>query len=437
MAYFKSLSQVDLISLILSTKNSLFLCVPSIHEEVASALRELLHRKGDSDNGVNIRLLVDLDGQTFRQGYGDYKSVKQICSEKIEIKSLQDNRISFIIIDDIGYYLFVESRSMIPADKATINAVLIDPISQVRLKTYFFNFPNEKDFEDELTNAIIEESLKLKDANKLVDQYSAAVKVITEQELRQIGEDLYANPPLHPDYKRLVEFYSNKFQYVRLKFDGSNLQHRKIEIPTKVLPILDATLKERIETKLNLFESAELATIFAPLNEMKSEVDRIRNEYLTKVKSREERLLNKVAKKEFAQNIEALTSKIGEIQKSLLMGMDKLISQSREKLLSELKVFLKENPKAMFSAQQGNLWEKNAEYIASCAERKASEFVSEINWPYAHQLVKQFKLEVYYSDITYEDLKNPQFVTELKESGLIDSTDEPKIAIFETGIGIK
>lgn len=58
--------------------------------------------------------------------------------------------------------------------------------------------------------------------------------------------DPYDNPvnPLNPDYKRIVEFYSNKFQYVKLKFNGSNLQHRKIELPPRVLPVADTELKK-------------------------------------------------------------------------------------------------------------------------------------------------------------------------------------------------
>ena len=79
-----------------------------------------------------------------------------------DVKSLKDNRISFIISDDIGYYLFIESRSLIPADKETINATKIDPVSIVRLKHYFFPDVKVLNIQDELADAIIEERILLK-----------------------------------------------------------------------------------------------------------------------------------------------------------------------------------------------------------------------------------------------------------------------------------
>lgn len=436
MEYFKSLTQQSLVDLISSTKEHLFLCLPSIHKELADAITYLDHSASFDNREVGIHLLVDFDAQTFRQGYGDYKSLEDLIKGNFEVRTLKDNRISFVISDEIGYYLFIESRSLIPADKETINTVRIDPVSIVRLKKFFFSEAIKMDFEDELTNAIIEESKQLGKAKELLSQQIATVEELPEEKLTAVGEELKKNPPLNPDYKRIVEFYSNKFQYVKLKFEGANLQHRKIEIPAKALPIADANLKKRLETKLNLFDPAKAATDFSPLHKLKEKVLEVRTNYLTKVKSREESLLNKESKSDFEKVVNTLQNIINETKSKTLTQISEQISSTKKQLLVDLVEFLEANPKALFP-DHPHLWQNNQEYIRSAANSKAEEIIYRIKWPEAHALVDDFKLEVQYSDITFEDLKNKQFIDELKDCGLINSADEHQLAEFSKGIETK
>jgi hypothetical protein len=60
-----------------------------------------------------------------------------------------------------------------------------------------------------------------------------------------------------------------------------------------------------------------------------------------------------------------------------------------------------------------------------------------IKWPEAHLLVSEFKLEAQCRDITFESLKNKQFIEELMVCGFIDSEDESQLAEFSTGIETK
>jgi hypothetical protein len=436
MEYFKSLTQSGLIELIHSTKKALYLCVPSVHEEIAGAISYLDYSHSQDEQEVEIHLLVDFDAQTFRQGYGDYRSVEDLIKGGFELNTLQNNRISFIISDDIGFYLFIESRSLIPADKETINAIKIDPVSMVRLKKFFFSTSENKDVENELTNAIIEESKQLENANNLLSNQIAPVTEVSTKIVESVSEDLSRNPPLNPDYKRIVEFYSNKFQYVKLKFEGSNLQHRKIEIPPKALPIADANLKKKLETKLNLFDSTNVNASFTALQQLKDEVAAIREEFLTKVKSREESLLNKHEKNNFKKAIHTFKNKIAGVKTKTLSAIASEILATKENLLIDLAEFLVENPKTLFP-DHPHLWQGEHKYIVQSAKTKAEEIIYRIRWPEAHTMVDEFKLDVQFSDITFEDLKNKQFISELKEYGIINSADENQLAKFSKGIETK
>ncbi len=435
MDYYKSLTQSDLISLVDATQNALYLCMPSIHKEVADAISYLAYNRDFEGIDVGIHLLIDFDAQTFRQGYGDFQSIEDLIIGSFEVKTLKDNRISFIISDDIGYYLFIESRSLIPADKETINAIKIDPVSIVRLKKYFFSHAEELDFEDELTNAIIEESKLLAKANEILSQNIASVLEITTPELEMLVDDLTKNPVLNPDFKRIVEFYSNKFQYVKLKFEGANLKNRKIKLPPKALPIRDATLKKRLDTKLNLFEAEDAEKTFAALEQFNNSVSTLRETFLKKVKSREESIMSKMVKVEFVNAFEDLKNSLPDLKNQTLYKISAHIENTKERLLKELPEFLAENPKALFP-DHPNLWENNHEYILQEAKSQAIEIIHRIRWPYAHELVDEFNLDIQFSDITFEDLKNEQFRSDLKECGLINDDDANQLAEFSQGIAL-
>jgi hypothetical protein len=435
MEYFKSFTQDDMIELVLAAKKSVYICMPAIHNDIADAIIELSYPSSNDDEEVDIHILVDFDAQTFRQGYGDYTALVGLITRYFEIKSLKDNRISFIISDDVGYYLFIESRSLIPADKETINAVRIDPLQIVHLKRYFFNSSQTDNLELAIRNAVTQNNKIIEEAKLFTDQI-APIEELSEERISEVRIDLTRNPPINPDFKRIVDIYSNKFQYVKLKFEGSNLQHKKIELPTTALPISDAALKERLETKFNLFNPASLEESFTSLEALKKKVKDIRENFLTKVKSREESLLNKAYKSAFLEEIEILEKAIEETKSNILVSIAIQIEESKKQLIIDLTEFFVINPQAVFP-NDPHLWQNNLDYIRIAAKPKAEEIVYRIRWPEAHSLVEEFRLDVQFSDITIEDLKNKQFITELLKIGLITSEDEAQIATFSKGIKLR
>lgn len=430
MEYFEKLTESQIIKIVNETQSDLYLCLPSLHEELVDAIINL------SKTITSIHLVIDFDANTFRQGYGDYKSINKLIEANIDVKSFEDNRISFIISDDSGYYIFIESRSLIPAEKKTVNAIRVDPVSLVRLKKYFFSSAIDIDFEDELTNAIIEESKHLKEVGKSMMDENANVENLTPERIEEVVKDLEINPPLEPDFKRIVESYSIKFQYVKLKFEGANLQTRKVVLPNKALPIADATLKNQLETKLNLFDKKQIDETFGPLQELKQLITNIREEYLKKVKSREESLIDRKLKNRFLAEISDAKKVIEMTKISTVKNLSLQINISRERLITNLTHFLKVNPKSLFP-NGGNLLENDVVFLTDLAQSKAAEIVYRIKWPEAHNLVEEFKLVEQYSDITFEDLKNPQFIKELLEIGLINYADVNELAIFTKGIAMK
>jgi len=238
MDYIKSFTEEDLCNLIQDTKESLYICLPLLQPAVFKTINEM---HSNHAGKISIHIGIDFSPESFRQGYGEIKSYKNVVTNEFDIRHLKDNRISFIISDVIGYFLFFESRYFIPADKPTFNALSIDPISIIRLKQHFFQSYNSKsDYANEIANSFIEESERLKIiAVEFNNPLIIKPKEINAELCNSIVIDLEKNPPLKPDYQRIVDYYSNKLQYVRLEFNGANLKSKKIELPANALPIND------------------------------------------------------------------------------------------------------------------------------------------------------------------------------------------------------
>lgn len=429
MEYFKSLTENDLIQIINQTKSELLICLPSIHGDLANAIVALSNSKKKLQENIAIHLLIDFDATTFRQGYGDFGAVESLIKNSINIKSLKDNRISFIISDNTGYYLFTESRSLIPADKKTNNAITIDPVSLVRILDYFYKDIPNFNLGDRMSNAIILESKRLLEPEYLIEKQVANIEILKKEKIDSVAKDLENNPPIKPDYKRIVEIYTNKFQYIKLKFTGANLKTRKISLSTDVLPIADAELKKRLETKLNLFTDEKLDKTFDQLNNFKNSILKIREKYLLKVKSREESLIDKMKKNSFEKELSKLKNDLEKVKDYTASQISLQIIDLKKRLVKDLTEFFEANPKSMF-AEKLHLFNYDIDDIKKLAEDKATGTIHNINWPKIENLVKEFKLDVQYSDITYEDLTNPQFILELKENNLINADDVNELAVF-------
>ena len=389
-----------------------------------------MSRKNDTGSGqVDIHLLVDFDAQTIRQGYGSFEAVRKLLPLNIELKNLSDNRVSFIIADDIGYFLFIESRSLIPADKATINAVRIDPVSMTRLKLHFFPSIDEKEMQNELSNAIIEESKQLEHAEDIIQQDRSQAKEISEKDYQVVKTDLKKNPPIHPDYKRKVNIYATRFQYVEVRFKGKSFQQCWLTLPDNLLPYKDNGLRQKLQTKLKLFEGLKETQAYKEYLKIRDEEKRMLEKYIVPLNCRpNQKILKKEDKESFKEEVEALNSKLEEVGKNLYGEMLSEIKNTEKELNSTLYNFWKNNP----TEDMRNMGEENMDLMA---RDKADRAVKSIEFPEPQsRWIKNLKIEVHYSDITYEDLGNAELLKELKEKELIDQADETNLADFSKGI---
>ena len=100
----------------------------------------------------------------------------------------------------------------------------------------------------------------------------------------------------------------------------------------------------------------------------------------------------------------------------------------KEQLISFYNQYNEELPFFKFIAN------KNKDEINKEIQLHVEKIVNSIKWPDAQQLLENFKLETYYSDITFEDLNNIELINELKSRGLINAEDNEKLSTFSQGV---
>jgi len=432
MEYIKSLTEKDLCDFILKTKESLYICLPLLQPAVLDAIAKMPNNNNSAKVSVNIG--VDFSPETFRQGYGEIKSYEKILLCDYNVLNMKDNRISFVISDNVGFYLFFESRYFIPADKETINAVQIDPISIVRLKQHFFQkCKNKSDFSNEIANAMINESIQLHAIDYPGSNSINSTKIDVEN-IENVLADLKQNPPLKPDYQRVVQIYKNKLQYIQLEFVGANLQSKRIALPSKALPLKNAEFKKKLESKLSLFDEKSRIDTFDLLIDFKEKLQEFRFNYTIPLKSRKENVISMLDKIEFEKELEVLQKDLKEIKQKSIKKVSAQIESTRKQLEVELDDFYYLNYENLFI--QNSLFDLDEETKRSESHNSALETIYHIKWPKAHELLDGFSLKVYFSDITFEDLNNKSLLNELKEKNIINEADVKYISEINKGIEI-
>jgi hypothetical protein len=418
--------------MISNVESSLYLSMPFIHDEMAEAIRELSQRNDPEKAKVDIHILVDFDAQTIRQGYGSFQALQKLMPLNIDLKNLSDNRVSFIIADDIGYFLFIESRSLIPADKATVNAVQIDPVTMTRIKFHFFPSVDQKEMQNELSNAIIEESQKLEYAGEIIQQDRSPAREISEKEYHSVKNDLKKSPPIHPDFKRKVNIYSTRFQYVEVRFKGKSFQQCWLTLPESLLPYKDNGLRQKLQTKLKLFDGLKETKAYKEYLQVREKEQQLLKEYTAPLRCRpNQRILKKEDKEQFKKEIENLNSELKTIGENLYGNMLSEMKDTEEELKSTLYDFWKNNP----TEDMRHIGKENMDLMA---RDKADRAVKLIDFPKPYERwLKKLEIVVHYSDITYEDLGNENLLKELKEKGLIEKAEEVNLADFSKGIKYK
>jgi len=419
--------------IISSAEERIYLSLPNIHIEFAKELIEANSKISD------IRIVIDVSENNFRNGYGDIDAIEKLRTNNIIIFESPKNRVSFIICDNKGYFIFPESR-IFAYDDVGNNAVKMDPLTQLHLVEYFFPTAESKDGNNSGSLELkeyVEEATK--DYIKFVEETIEDIEEpknhleitpLNVEKLNQTKINLEQIPPVHPDLQRQIQTYTTKIQFVELNFEGANLQFKKVNLPPKAMPFKDKEIKKALETKMRLFDDLKSNEKFNEFFNTKEDVETVRKKYCVPITCRKKSILFISKREDFVKEIKRLKKNIKKVNESIPQYLDEEILKSKKRIRIEIGEFLKTNPPDEIKNYQPSLFNDKIDDIVN-------GILNSIKYPDPNKIIAKMSLKENFYNLTYEDFENDDFLKELEGKEIMKKGEIDKIVSFRDAFQAK
>lgn len=427
MKFIETLNYQNIIDLLLGAKHHLLISSPGISYEIAEAII-------NTSKEVRTIVIIDNSEESIRNGYGDIKAIEKIKSAGIEIVECSGNLISFIIADEVGYYIFPQSR-IFSENPIGPNAVKIDPFTIQLLFLHFIPdenntdtlFPNKKEAINESIDHFLDSYGELKHFGSNV-----LSKEFDENTFQDIKKKLIVNPPLSPDLQRKINTYTAKIQFVELKFTGGNIENIIAKLPKKAMPIDSDELKNLLLTRIKMFHNLDANPEFKKFMELKSEEVALRSIFLTPITCRQGKSILKIQQKEeFKSALDKLKKKAISLNTVLIEILEEGKLNTIDILRKELKALLTKNePDEIRFIQKEDIKQRKLDEVINT-------IISSIKFPDVLKLINKISIDELYFDLTWNDFKDPELLREFEEKDIMKIADIDSIVELRDTFEIK
>lgn len=428
MKFIETLDYYSLVDLISESKHRLCVSLPGIDEKLAEAL--ISHK-----DQAQITVLVDNSESTIRRGYGDIKAIEKLREAGIHLNECNGNFISFIISDDIGFFIFPESR-IFSDDPQGPNAVKIDPVTIQLLCFHYFPSRGAKDeFAEGHTKALNRTYLYFEKTFEHIQEEGIEVesKDFDQERFNTINQALKINQPIQPDIRRILEVYTTRFQYVELIAKNIKIGQHRAHMPEDSIPVQNKELRKRLISSIKAFENIERSIELLELGDLEGKVKDLRKDFLIPITCRNgKNLITKDRVVDFRVKVEGLNKEFASVAQKLKKVLDAEIEKTKEQVRNEWKHIFKQFP----PEELRNMETKSEEYGRKL-ELILNRMIREIKFPPVDKIVTDFSLTAYYFELTWDDLKDDRLVEELCKKGVIEKNDQNQLADFKKAIAEK
>jgi hypothetical protein len=429
MKFVETLNYQKLLDLIFGAKERIYVAFPGIDTELADALIS-------RHENIPVKVLIDNSESSIRNGYGEQKAIEKLLEAGVELAECTGNFISFIIVDELGYYVFPQSRIFIGESIGT-NAIRIDPtMIQVLLNVFFSSHSNSDLDEESISDTIpirefIDEII-IEVQNGSIAQAKAQVKDFDTNKFFDIKMNLSVNPPLKPDLQRQINTYTAKIQFAELKFQGGRFNHQVVNIPKDALPIVNQELKSLLLSRIKLFKDIEKNEDFQIYTDYQVKVDQFRKKYLIPITCRESKSIIRIEDKEtFVKEIETLKLGAKNLNIKLIDLMETEKYKAQDIFRHELRNYFESNPPTSLSKT----------FDPMVRNRKLNEeiewILSKIKFPDMQKLMASITLTVQFYDLTWNDFKDETLLKEFKDKKIMKSDELHKIIEMKKAFDIE
>lgn len=390
MAFFITLTTNEICKHILSAKDSVVLAAPAINDAIAKALIQTHQRLGNEA----VQVILDVSADVCRIGYGDISAVRLLHEAGLQVREEKALRLGVLICDNKGWS-FVATPRLVEAEVdevATYNALTLTEMQVVVLRGEL-----PKTAEEEAQDRQVPEEQ---------DLFSSKIgaKLVKKEQIQEVEKALIIAPPQPFDLARQSNVYSSLIRYVELSFEGLNVAAKTIKLPKEIslLTTKDKELKSLISTSLKLIGKTDQ---LKELQEIADGISALREAFLPSV-GKEGRIILKEKEPLFEEKLASINALLDTAKEKTKNTLEKQLEKTRKQILPDLVAAVLKNPPSKF------------EGLFSLNKDGATEYVNQILnrvFPSADSLISGMKIHCAYKDITYNSLKNKEFMDRVNE----------------------
>jgi len=375
-------------------------CAPGLDENLAG---EIVNAHRRLPSGA-VTVILDIDPDQFRRGYGVFPGVLLLTEAKVEIRRQRGIRIGFLVCDDEGWVFasVPESIEQPSSSDAAPNAVRCHPeqidklIAAVCPREQAPTPPVSSD-QGAVTPP---ESAETSRSEGGAATPEIGTETITKEDVVVTKKDLDLRPVKPFDVSRREQVYQSHFEFVELSLENCRVTAKKAQLPRDLLFLVrDEDLNARIAATFKLVERSAAASSKV----IEAEVNQLRKDYLGSLGKKYGSVVLVARKEEFKREAQTLAAKVKAHGRSVVDDLRRDFDKSKRKLIAEMLPGLMAHPPK--DLMKGILTDKPTKQDATAY---LDERLSKI-FPDPEKLVKDMELVLQFKAVTWQMLNDPDF----------------------------
>jgi len=369
-------SEATILAMIQGAQERLIVLAPGLTRSVAACLSRRWQELGPDC----VTVILDLDPEVYRLGYGEVEALKVLEQTAAELGTMLQRqpgiRIGLVLADNRTLIysptpLLIEAG---PSSAQTPNAVLLEsPPPRVLAEL------------GRGENGVKEQVIGLDKARR--------------GDIEAVGKDLKQNPPLKFDIARTVRVFNAAFEFVEFELKGCFLSRRTVPIPSDLMGLAKDPRTQRLLTShFKLVGEEENVSEERVIRLKKWICDR----YLITLPKYGTVVL-RTNKPDFEVAVKALRRYVTRFQRQIVDKLQKVMDANRKSLVTALTPAVVANPPARWKRFLGNHASKG-DLTATLESEIEKAFGS------AESLVSKMDVFVLFKGVTYESLSDPDFI---------------------------
>lgn len=370
----------QIVALIASATRRLVVVAPAVTTAVAEAICERWTVLGVQA----VSVILDVDQEVYQLGYGDQKAFELLTKTAADLGAALRRqpgvRIGIVISDD-QTMVYSPTPQLIeagPNTKGGANAIYLGPPPPA-----------------------LEQDL-----SPMVGSPRVGASLMSDGDASGVLKKLAENPPQSFDIARRMNVFNSHFEFVDLELTGVQIARKTVAIPPTLMGVTDKKTMDQIRSQFKIVPPGNKLSGDA----LRRDRDLIARRFIQAI-PKFGPVVRRSDKPDLLKAVDVLRQAVSEFRAKVEMELQDSMDKSRLALVQALLPGVQRNPPKQWLPSTGQKPDKETCRIF-LEQELARAFGS------ARALLNEMQVQIQFKGVTYETLKNKEFLEAAAKAGL-------------------